>query len=57
MYRHKMQCTFHPDEIPTGRILSRLYTQSRKLKQLRMYNRKGSLLYGFVITAILTGAC
>ena len=54
---HQMHCTLHTDEIPTSRILSRLYTQPKKLKQLRMYNRKGSLLYGFVITAILTGAC
>jgi len=30
-----------------------LHTQSSKYKQLRMYNRKGSLVYG-VITAIMT---
>jgi hypothetical protein len=31
-----------------------LHTQSREYKQLRMYNRKDSLLYGVIITAILT---
>jgi len=31
-----------------------MYTQSREYKQMRMYNTKDSLLYGVVITAILT---
>jgi len=29
-----MHCTLHTDEIPTGRILSRLYAQSKNLNNL-----------------------
>jgi len=48
-----------PEQDPVGSIYCHryLYTWSIKYKQLRMYNRKVSLTYGTVITAILTGTC